>query len=252
VVPATDSSTCGGAQPRKTYDAAYRTFVEDVAEEITQILADARSHEAERQRAESYVALAKFRQEALSHEQALRQEADGAKAQIVSILESMGDGFVSLDDDLRITGINTATERIFHLRREELLDRPYLDAIPQARGTHGETALKRALTEGTPVTFEAFYRPADIWVGVSIYSLPQGGLSMFIRDITERKHLEKAIQKSEERFRVALKGSPSLFFNMITSSVTSGCTTHAWIPTSDVAIVGKPMPNIFHRTRQLI
>ena len=72
-----------------------------------------------------------------------------------------------------------------------------------AVGTEFERSYRRAMAEGVTVTFEAFYPPHDRWYEVHAYPSPDG-LSVYFRDVNERRRAEAELRASEERRRLAL------------------------------------------------
>ena len=69
------------------------------------------------------------------------------------------------------------------------------------RGTHGEREYRRAVREGVTVEFESFYVPWQKWFAVKAYPTDAGGISVYFRDITNRKKDEEALRETEKRFR---------------------------------------------------
>src|SRR4051812_33122758 len=63
------------------------------------------------------------------------------------ILESIADGFFTLDRDWRFVYVNAAAERMLGTRREELLGRNHWETYPATLGTVGEREYRRAVRE---------------------------------------------------------------------------------------------------------
>ncbi|MDP9485892.1 MAG: PAS domain S-box protein, partial [Actinomycetota bacterium] len=116
-------------------------------------------------------------------EEALRR----SEAEIFSILESITDGFFTLDHELRFTYVNVQTEHMFGRSREDLVGERLREDptfYPQFR---------KALAEGETVRFEGYYPPLEAWYGVRAYP-SESGLSVYFQDITERKRAEERIR----------------------------------------------------------
>ena len=116
------------------------------------------------------------------------------------ILESIGDAFYSLDEELRFTYVNRKAEQFWGKRREDLLGRKFMDVFPHVEGSHSNLEIMWALKEGRPHTYETVSPIIGRWVEVSAYP-SSSGLSVYFRDITGRKQAEAALRESEERYR---------------------------------------------------
>jgi len=125
-------------------------------------------------------------------EQTLRREAEVARDQVTSILESMSDSFVAFDPQWRITAINASAAAAMRQRQNDLLGKVYWDVFPLARETNLAREFHRAMTDHVAVVFESYYPPWERWYEVHVYPAAEGGLSVFFRDITDRKQAEEA------------------------------------------------------------
>jgi PAS domain S-box-containing protein len=147
-----------------------------------------------RARVGTHLEMARSRRRALEREAELRAEAEAARDQAVSVLESITDGFLALDRDWRVTYNNAEAERLNRMGREETLGRNFWELFPQAIGTPLHQELLRAAADRVPVEFENYYAPWKRWFYIKAYPASDGGLSLFYKDITVRKGAEGAIQ----------------------------------------------------------
>ncbi len=116
--------------------------------------------------------------------------------QLVTILESISDGFFSLDRQFRVTFINERGARSIGQMREAMLGSVLWDVFPQAVGTDFERAYRKAMTDGAATTVEAFYAPLTAWFEARAF--PYGdGISVFFRDITDRRRHEQSLRESQ-------------------------------------------------------
>src|SRR3712207_3660738 len=119
----------------------------------------------------------------------------------VEILESMSDGFVAVDREWRYTYVNRAAERNARLRRDEMLGRTLWEVFPEFVGSQFESACRRAMGEGVTVHFEEYCAPLGAWFEQTIYPAADG-ITVYVRDITERKRMEAALGRASCRERV--------------------------------------------------
>ncbi|MFW5857028.1 MAG: PAS domain S-box protein, partial [Planctomycetota bacterium] len=128
-----------------------------------------------------------------------------AKARLEATLESIGDGFFSLDGDLVVTYFNAAAERLLGRPRDEVVGRPLFDAFPEARGSVFEENYRRALREKERQSFEVNFAvaPYQNWYEVHVYP-QEDGISVYFQVVTGRKQAEAALRRSEENHRTTL------------------------------------------------
>lgn len=123
-----------------------------------------------------------------------------AERQLRTTLESIGDGFFSLDARWHFTYVNAAAERMLGYRREELLDRSFWEMFPGAAASSLETEYHRAMA-GSVVDFEFFYPPWNRWFHIRGFPRAAAGLSVYFRDISAQKLAEEDLRRSEARYR---------------------------------------------------
>lgn len=138
----------------------------------------------------------------------LRQEA-ARREQI--ILERVTDAFIAFDRDFRYTYVNPEAARLMQKTPEELLGKTLWEVFPDTIGSRFEFEYRRALAEQVTVEFEAYYQPYDMWVEVHAYP-SSSGLSLYYRDIGDRKQVERALRESEERFRNMADNAPVMIW----------------------------------------
>lgn len=111
-------------------------------------------------------------------------------------LESITDGFLTLDRDWCFTFINDQGERIMHQRREQILGRSLWDVLPEARGTLFEEKYRYAVDHQQSVSFEGYYEPLNLWVDIKTFPSEEG-LAIYFQDISERRKLEQQLRESQ-------------------------------------------------------
>jgi two-component system, cell cycle sensor histidine kinase and response regulator CckA len=106
-----------------------------------------------------------------------------------NILENTTDGFFAVDSEWRITHLNAEAETLLGRSRDELLGRELWQMFPDQVGSVFEASYRKVMAEQVPVEFEASDSAGKIWHEVHAYP-SNGGVSVFFRDISERKKTE--------------------------------------------------------------
>jgi len=114
-----------------------------------------------------------------------------AHAQLVDVFESTHDAFYALDAALRFSYVNQEAAERWGRESGGLLGQSYWQEFPQAVGSESYHQHYKVLRTGQPAHFETVSPVIGTWVEVSIYPSRQGGLSVFFRDISARKHAEE-------------------------------------------------------------
>ncbi|MDT8383847.1 MAG: PAS domain S-box protein [Gammaproteobacteria bacterium] len=125
-----------------------------------------------------------------------------ANQQLTHILESTNDAYLSVSADYVIEYCNQQAEKLFQVSRHEVLNSVLWDRFPGLSATFVEQ-FQSAIQDDVQVAFEAYYAPSDTWVETQAYPHPSG-LSVFFRDITERRRAENLLRGRELHFRALL------------------------------------------------
>jgi PAS domain S-box-containing protein len=137
-------------------------------------------------------------------------EVRRAHEQLQNVLDSIRDGLCVLDRDLRYVYFNENGARMCGVRAEEIVGQRLGVLFPEMRTNVVGRAYRRAMETGEPEHFEAFHgAPLNKWIESHCYP-SRHGLTVYFRDITERKRIEEALREREERFRLLAEGIPQL------------------------------------------
>ena len=126
-------------------------------------------------------------------------ESKSLEIQIREILERIGDAFFALDKDWNVTYWNKRAEEIIGIQREELIGNNLWEKFPLAKDLEFFKQYERAFITQTPVNFEEYFQPFNQWYEANGYPSPEG-ISVFFRDITQKKLAEKKVLEANERF----------------------------------------------------
>jgi PAS domain S-box-containing protein len=108
---------------------------------------------------------------------------------MANILENTTDGFFAVDSEWRITHFNARAEVMLGRIRAEVLGHKLWEKLPEQGGSVFEAHYQRVMAEQIPQEFEASDFSGKLWYEVHAYP-SNGGVSVFFRDISERKKIE--------------------------------------------------------------
>jgi PAS domain S-box-containing protein len=139
------------------------------------------------------------------------EEIIGSMARTREVIELAPDAFFQADLDGRFTDVNQAACRLLGYERDELIGKTIFDIIPAEDADRLRAVRADLLLPGRVHTAEWTQQRKDgtfVPVEVSSNILPDGRWQAFVRDVSERKHVEQALHESEERFRLTIDEAP--------------------------------------------
>ncbi|MFA6093491.1 MAG: PAS domain-containing protein [Elusimicrobiota bacterium] len=108
--------------------------------------------------------------------------------------------------DYRFIDVNASFSRLTGLSREQVVGHTLLEVLPNTERAWLEAFARTAKT-GEPGRFETFVRSLDRYYEVGAYRSAPGEITATFADVTERNRAAQGLQRSEQRFRLALEGS---------------------------------------------
>jgi PAS domain S-box-containing protein len=109
-----------------------------------------------------------------------------------NILTSITDAFFSLDGDWRFTYVNQQAETLLERNADELLGGDVWKIFPEALGSEIYPRYIEVVATKQKQHFEVYYQELQRWFEISAYPF-EDGLSVFFRDISERKQGEERL-----------------------------------------------------------
>ena len=123
-------------------------------------------------------------------------EVKASKVKYSELLDRITDGFIALDKNFYYTYANKKIGELVQRNPASLIGKNVWEEFPDAIGSYTHKAFQTAMTEQRFISNIDYYKPLDLWQENHIYPSPEG-LTVFIKDITERKKLEKELLESE-------------------------------------------------------
>ncbi|WP_380675872.1 PAS domain S-box protein [Salinigranum sp. GCM10025319] len=131
-----------------------------------------------------------------SRERRLERHRADLQRELDEVFERIDSAVFALDDDWRVTYVNTQAERLLERSADDLVGGSIWERFPEAVGTTFQSEFERAMETQETVSFEEYYPPLDAWFEVWAYP-SETGLSVHFRDVSERKEREVELERYE-------------------------------------------------------
>jgi len=112
------------------------------------------------------------------------------------VFERIDDAFFALDEEGRFTYLNDRAEEVLDVHGENVVGDNVWEVFPGAVDTTFQREYERAMETQESVSFEEYYDPLGKWFSVTAYP-SETGLSVYFRDVTERRERERELERYE-------------------------------------------------------
>ncbi|MGM0605261.1 MAG: PAS domain S-box protein [Halobacteriota archaeon] len=129
-------------------------------------------------------------------ERRLERQRDELAAELDDVFDRIDDAVHGLDENWRITYLNDRAEELLGKTEAELVGKNVWDVFPEALERSYREEYERAMETQEPVTFEEYSDVIEAWVEVRAFP-SETGLSIYFRDVTERKRRERELEQYE-------------------------------------------------------
>lgn len=133
----------------------------------------------------------------------VHEAAAKANQDAIGILDSITEGFYTLDRQWRFDYVNRGACRILGRQPGELPGQLVWDAYPGLEGTEIERRYLRAMHQREKSSFTAYYAGHERWYEITVFPAAEG-ISVFFRDVSEQRETEAqrdAVLAESERQR---------------------------------------------------
>ncbi|MDF9746414.1 PAS domain S-box protein [Natrinema salsiterrestre] len=129
-------------------------------------------------------------------ERRLERRKRELETELGEILGRVSDAFYALDDEWRFTHVNDRAATLLGYSESELVGRNIWETFPN--GTRSDLAdrYREAMETQRPVSWERYSETLEIWMEIQAYP-SETGLSVYFRDVTDRKVRERQLEQYE-------------------------------------------------------
>nr|MBC7613198.1 PAS domain S-box protein [Pseudopedobacter sp.] len=116
------------------------------------------------------------------------------------ILESIGDAFFAINREWTVTYWNNQAEKMLGISKKEIIGHYLWNVFPDRFDSEIYIKYHEAMTDQNLIRFENYFEKLQSWYEVSIYP-SNSGLSIYLKDISERVAYTKAIEERNIKLR---------------------------------------------------
>jgi PAS domain S-box-containing protein len=136
-----------------------------------------------------------------------KKQLDEINKRTHTILESITDGFIAVDENWKVTYFNKEAEIMFGINRDHVIGRIFWQVFPSAIQGKFYPEYHRAMSDRVSVRFNEYIASEGMWLEVTAY--PSGeGLSAYLKDITHRINHNRELEQAKERYQGLFDFSP--------------------------------------------
>ncbi|WP_147464913.1 PAS domain-containing protein [Halococcus sp. IIIV-5B] len=141
------------------------------------------------------------------------RELEATNERVRSLYTDLTDAIFALDMDGSFTHLNDRAEELLKRSEEELLGKSIEGVFPTGEGTKIKSKVQEAFYTNEPTEIEEYYPSMDVWHRIRVVPTTDG-LTVHVRDVTEKRERELKVQRQSERLRTVLDGLPIVLFTV--------------------------------------
>ncbi len=126
----------------------------------------------------------------------MEQDSRSLAARLTATLESINDGFFSLDREFRFTYLNSTACDMLDASPDYLVGRALDEGLSTELGKLLRPVLEDAVSSEKPAGFEGRIRASQRWLAGRVYPFGEG-VTVYMRDIGEQRQLEEQVLRNQ-------------------------------------------------------
>ncbi|MEZ5017128.1 MAG: PAS domain-containing protein [Flavipsychrobacter sp.] len=134
-------------------------------------------------------------------------------AELEDIIDSITDGFFSLDNDWKISHANKAFSLMCGYEHGEFIGKDYWEQFPTAKTQKFFTEYHIAKERKEVRHFEEYSTSLNKWVSVNVYPTPDG-LNIFFTDETKQHDMREALANNERNISALINNTDDLIWSV--------------------------------------
>ena len=113
---------------------------------------------------------------------------------LVDTLESIQDGFYTLDSNWNVRYWNKEAERLSGRKREEMIGKNFWEVYDGVVSEKINSIFHKVKATNTPIRIEVYSKQSKNWLEINAFP-SEMGLTVYFKNITDRKHIESKLKK---------------------------------------------------------
>jgi len=149
----------------------------------------------------------------ITQREAAENELARVNQQMINTIESISDGFIAVNRQWIITYANKAIVKALQANglKENFIGSDFWQTYKQGDKAIINDSCLKVMRDEQPIRFETFATLIGQWLELSIYPT-ESGISIFSRNIDERRKIEKAVEEEHYRLYSLFDSFPGLVY----------------------------------------
>lgn len=133
--------------------------------------------------------------------------------EITDILDSISDGFYTINKDWVITYVNAAFEEIFSVKKENAVGQTMFDVFPMFKGTDMHNDFAQTMENGKSYHNTVFSQAAKKWIQIGVYPV-KDGLAIYLLNINEEYQLNEKLINNDKALRAIINNTDDIIWSI--------------------------------------